>query len=326
MNFSVIIPAYNCIDTLEATVKSIQKSGLKDYEIILIDDGSTDGTAELCDELCEKNAEFRCIHQTNAGVSAARNLGIEEARGEYIWFVDSDDTVDAGSLLHAAEIVFEQRPDMLIFGMQFDYYNRDILYHKEELVYPKECLYGFDDIKFVFKDLYKKNALSSSCNKFIRKDVVIKDHIHYCEGMILMEDFLFVLDLLPHCRSVYCLPEVIYRYKQAEDEKGAYRRLQKISDLAEYMEPFERSVEKSGIPSEVVAELYKMLLHQKMYYMSLGDIKKTLQKHLNSRYSELDVERSPVKIFINNKKTQVRHKIAVVVKTILARQKQRKNL
>ena len=326
MDFSVIIPAYNCIDTLEATVKSIQDSGLKDYEILLIDDGSTDGTAELCDELCRKDAELRCIHQTNAGVSAARNRGIEEAQGEYIWFVDSDDTVDAGSLLHAAEIVFEQRPDMLIFGLSFDYYRRGKLYRCDKMLPPCSGSIDIEKISEKFTQLYESNMLTPVWNKFFKKEILDKSKVTFHEGMILMEDFLFVLDLLPHCRSVYCLPEVIYRYKQAEDEKGAYRRLQKISDLAEYMEPFKKSVEKLGISSEVVAELYKMLLHQKMYYMSLGDIKKTLQKHLNSRYSELDVERSPVKIFINNRKTQFRHKIAVFVKTILARQKQRKNL
>ena len=70
MTFSVIIPAYNCAGTLESTVRSIQLSGLYDYEIILVDDGSTDGTAALCDELSGKFAEIRCVHQQNAGVSA----------------------------------------------------------------------------------------------------------------------------------------------------------------------------------------------------------------------------------------------------------------
>ena len=94
MIFSVIIPCYNCVKTLEATVNSIRVCGLSDYEILFIDDGSTDGTTELCDRLCGKNEGIRCVHQSNKGVSAARNRGIDEARGEYIWFVDSDDTVD----------------------------------------------------------------------------------------------------------------------------------------------------------------------------------------------------------------------------------------
>ena len=82
MTFSVIIPCYNCVKTLEATVNSVRACGLTDNEILLIDDGSTDGTAALCDELSGKFAEIRCVHQQNAGVSAARNRGIDEAQGE----------------------------------------------------------------------------------------------------------------------------------------------------------------------------------------------------------------------------------------------------
>ena len=81
MTFSVIIPCYNCVKMLEATVNSIRACGLTDYEILLIDDGSADGTAKLCDTLCVRYPELRCVHQQNAGVSAARNRGIDEALG-----------------------------------------------------------------------------------------------------------------------------------------------------------------------------------------------------------------------------------------------------
>ena len=83
MIFSVVIPCYNCVKTLEATVNSIRACGLTDYEILLVDDGSSDGTAKLCDTLCVRYPELRCVHQKNAGVSAARNRGINEARGGY---------------------------------------------------------------------------------------------------------------------------------------------------------------------------------------------------------------------------------------------------
>lgn len=124
MRFSVVIPAYNCSGTLVGTVDSIRASGLTDLEIILIDDGSTDGTSEVCDGLAGRFPEVRCVHQSNEGVSAARNRGIDESEGEYIWFVDSDDTVDVGALARASGIVSARKPDMLIFGLSFDYYHR----------------------------------------------------------------------------------------------------------------------------------------------------------------------------------------------------------
>ena len=81
MLVSVVIPAYNCINSLETTVDSILHSGLTDYEILLIDDGSTDGTSELCDALVSRHGCVRCVHQENGGVSNARNRGIGEGLG-----------------------------------------------------------------------------------------------------------------------------------------------------------------------------------------------------------------------------------------------------
>ena len=134
--FSVVIPCYNCINTLEATVNSVQLSGLTDYEILLIDDGSNDGTGDLCDDLCQRYTEVRCVHQENAGVSAARNRGIDNANGEYLWFVDADDTVDSGALSHAVSVINRRQPDMLLFGISFDYYYHCKLYRRELLTPP----------------------------------------------------------------------------------------------------------------------------------------------------------------------------------------------
>ncbi len=86
--------------------------------------------------------------------------------------------------------------------------------------------------------------------------------VRFCEDMILMEDFLFVLELLPYCQNIYSLPEAIYRYRQAEDEKGAYRRLQRISDLAGYMQPLEAGLGTLGISPQEAENLYEMLLRQ----------------------------------------------------------------
>ena len=165
MNFSVIVPCYNCVKTLENTVNSIRASGLSDYELLLIDDGSTDGTGALCDVLCEKYPELRCIHQPNAGVSAARNRGVDEARGDYLWFVDSDDTVDPGLLTHAVSVAAQQQPDMLIFGMSFDYYYRGKIYRREKLTPPCEEMLTPEQLKERFEEFYNCNALTTACNK-----------------------------------------------------------------------------------------------------------------------------------------------------------------
>lgn len=93
MKLSIIIPVYRTQDTLERCLESILQQSFTDYEMILVDDGSDDGSPQLCDEYARKDARIRVIHKENGGLSDARNAGIREARGEYITFVDSDDTM-----------------------------------------------------------------------------------------------------------------------------------------------------------------------------------------------------------------------------------------
>lgn len=314
MIFTVIIPCYNCEKTLGTTVESIRASGLSDYEIVLVDDGSTDGTAKLCDTLCARYTEIRCVHQPNAGVSAARNRGIDEAEGEYIWYVDADDTVDSGTLAAVAAIITAQRPDMLLFGMCFDYYHHGRLYRSEELVPPVEGTWILDQLKERFQELYNCNALTPVWNKLIRRECLVKSSVRFHEDMILMEDFLFVLELLPYCRDIYSLPEAIYRYRQAEDEKGAYRRLQRIPDLAGYMQPFEVGLDTLGLSVQEAENLYEMLLRQKLYYAPLRQIRRILMEQKQSKYASLEMG-SPLGIYLRNRKTQLRHRFAVAVKS-----------
>ena len=91
---SVIVPVYNILDCLERCVNSICAQTWKNLEILLVDDGSTDGTGKLCDLLAEKDDRIRVFHKPNGGSSSARNLGISMAKGKWIGFVDSDDWIE----------------------------------------------------------------------------------------------------------------------------------------------------------------------------------------------------------------------------------------
>lgn len=100
MRFSVIIPCYNVEPYLDECVQSILNQSYTDFEAILIDDGSTDGTHEKCTKWCAVDERFKLITKENGGLSSARNVGIEAAQGEYLIFVDSDDTIEKDSFLH----------------------------------------------------------------------------------------------------------------------------------------------------------------------------------------------------------------------------------
>lgn len=321
MLFSVIIPAFNCEETIEKTVDSIAASGIKDYEILIIDDGSTDKTGSICDSLAQKMPSVRCVHQVNAGVSAARNCGIKNSQGEYLIFFDADDSLDPNSLSNAVNTIETKRPDMLIFGMRFDYYHREQIYRCDSLVPPLAGEICVDKVIHNFYDFYESNSLSSACNKIFSRAAIVKANASFDEDMILMEDFMFSLKVLPCCNDIYCLREPIYHYRQSEDEKKLYRRLCRIRDLPEYLAPFSRQIKLLGVSDsdKIMENLYKMLLGQKLYYASYKEICDIMTQHRNSIYSGIDIENRPFAIYLRNKKSQLRHSIAVIVKSIFCR-------
>ena len=122
MLVSVIIPAFNCEKSIKLTVHSIVSSGLTDYEIVIVNDGSTDNTAAICNSLCAKYSFIKYSEQENSGVSAARNRGINIATGEYIMFFDADDTVQENGFSECIDIIKKEKTDILVFVMLFDYY------------------------------------------------------------------------------------------------------------------------------------------------------------------------------------------------------------
>ena len=148
----------------------------------------------------------------------------------------------------------------------------------------------------------------------LRSDLLKKCGTRFHEDMFLMEDYLFVLELLPFCKEIYSLRKPIYRYRQAEDERSAYRRLQRIENLAEYMQPFEQGLKTLGIPCEHVENLYSMLLKQRMYYASLSEIRSLVAQHNRGKYCRLK-QPHPLKIYLCNRLVQIRHKLAVAVKS-----------
>lgn len=320
MKFTIVIPCYNCIRTLETTVESVRRAGLPDYELLLIDDGSTDGTDALCDALCAKYPEFRCIHQPNAGVSAARNRGIDEARGDYLWFADADDTVDPDSLTYAAGITAQQ-PDMLIFGMSFDYYHRDKIYRREKLTPPCEGMLTMEQLRMQFQEFYSCNALTPVWNKFYRRELLVSSGVRFREDMILMEDFLFVLELLPFCRSIHSLPEAIYRYRQEDGWKSAYRRLKKISALSKYLLPFRAALDRAEIPQAdaITASLYKMLMGQRLHLASLQETRMLLKAHREGCYAAVPIGTNAMQVFLKNRWGRMRYKLGIRLKSMYTR-------
>ncbi len=116
MDLSLIIPVYNVERYLPMCLESVVRQGLEDYEAIIVDDGSTDGSSKICDEFALQYPQIRVIHQENQGLSGARNTGIKNAKGKYVYFVDSDDFLVPNSLSKVLEIALSHDADVAGFN------------------------------------------------------------------------------------------------------------------------------------------------------------------------------------------------------------------
>ena len=146
MIFSVVIPVYNVKDYLPKCIDSVLAQDFDDYEIVLVDDGSTDGeSGAICDRYAEANAaRIRVIHKPNGGLGDARNVGIEAAQGEYVVFLDSDDYVDAGMLSALAAVIDRFHCDMIDFGLAVVHDGKVTKQLVNDL--PHACAFTLDEV------------------------------------------------------------------------------------------------------------------------------------------------------------------------------------
>ena len=120
IKISVIIPVYNCKMYLRQCIESVINQDEKNIEIILVDDGSTDGSSSICEEYAKKDKRITFVHKKNEGVSVARNVGLKNAKGKYIAFVDADDYINPKTYSKAFEHMEKNNLDLLIWNYSFD--------------------------------------------------------------------------------------------------------------------------------------------------------------------------------------------------------------
>lgn len=204
MKLSVIIPVYNVEKYLDECVQSVWKQNFNDFELLLINDGSTDHSGKLCDEYAAVDNSVRVFHKENGGVSSARNLGIENAAGEWITFIDSDDYILDNYFSALSDI----NADLIMQG--FGYMERGICI--KEYTYDSEVLSRED---FILKyNLYPD--FSSSCSKFFRNSILKAHKIKFNTSLRFGEDTLFNLKYLQFCNDIATRNHSRYCYRILE--------------------------------------------------------------------------------------------------------------
>lgn len=217
LKYSVVIPIYNTGNTLKRCVDSILVQGCSGAEIILVNDGSKDGSGEICEEYAGKHPNVHYISQQNAGVSAARNAGLDAAQGEYILFVDSDDYVADGLLSLLPEMLAAHPADLL----QFSYASVKDGQIAEHRLTSRD--YSGREMEKALQQAICDKSLNSPWAKVYRRNLIEEHHIRFPLGISIAEDRLFNMKYALYAQSYSTLDTVGY-YLTLDNEQSLSRR------------------------------------------------------------------------------------------------------
>lgn len=207
-SISVIVPVYNAEQYIGETITLLLGQSFRDFELILVDDGSSDSSLKICEEFARKDNRVKPFHKENGGPSDARNLGLKLAKGEFVCFIDADDEI-TNTYLEGLynDLNRYSDVDFVIQGMVKVWPNK-----KKEYVL-KDALYSvsLDGMTSFFEDVYLSHFSGPYC-KLFRLSVLEKFNIIFSKNIIYAEDYDFVLRYLPHCRNIATSSKANYNY------------------------------------------------------------------------------------------------------------------
>lgn len=214
MLFSIIIPVYNTKKYLRECIDSLKHQTLKDFEIIIVDDGSTDGSSSLCDNLPSlyPDLKFKIIHQENSGQIAARYKGIDNATGEYCLFLDSDDLFVPTAIQDLSCAINHNKSDIIIFEGQRFYQNKFEPFWSD--LFTEEKIIEGKDYSNYLKQACFSSRFNNICFKAYRTEIIKSAHRYVDISYIRFEeDFLMQLPFWDACSSITYIPSAIYLYR-----------------------------------------------------------------------------------------------------------------
>lgn len=278
---SVIIPIYNVEKYLKHCITSVQIQTYENIEIILIDDGSTDRSSDICDEIAEQDHRIRVIHQKNQGIAQVRNRGVKEARGEYLFWIDSDDYVDKTIIEELYRNLVDNKADMSICnytqGSERAYqFNEETEKEVEIWDYQK-------GLKQIYKSHHFSFIMAASWAKLIKKSLY--EGVSYPIGKIF-EDIYMSHKLISKCKKIVYTDKIMYYYYQwPESILGKKLYIEKL----DYLGAFEERIHffKELHLYEIAEQARIQYLHALMWeYSRAKDIlhDKNMVKHIKKEY------------------------------------------
>lgn len=258
---SIIVPVYNAEKYLHKCIDSILAQTYTDFELLLIDDGSKDKSSAICDEYAVKDARVRVFHKENGGVSKARNWGLDNAKGEWITFVDADDWVHEDFLKNRIALAL--------------YDNADIIYCDIEYVYDNQRVYG--------KMAEQVEGKAETVNSWIlsrttyspiilaKKSIFDKYKLRYIEGLRFGEDFNLIIKLVMYADKVVHVNEALYYYNKLNENSAMTKLHLYRDDLQIVYTDLVESFRKEGIYNLCIEMLSWVILEYKLVCIVKGE-------------------------------------------------------
>ncbi len=272
---TVVLAVYNVENYLNRSIESIANQTYKNIEVILIDDGSTDNSPSICDEWAEKDQRVRVIHKQNEGLSMARNTGIEEANGEYIFFFDSDDYVEKNLVECSVEMAIKTKAQIVVYG--YDRIDENGVVKTSSVPeLPSEIMRGEEIRSFVvpclagpiIKDGKKYHILSSAWGAMYSLDTIKRSGFRFVsEREIISEDIYSNLIYYQYIDCIAIIPKVFYHYcennaqsltrmynpERFERNKHFYRQTLKLCDELHYPEQTKKNLSNQMVSNIIVS-------------------------------------------------------------------------
>lgn len=257
---SVLIPAYNAEKTIEKTLDSLLHQSIQEFEVVIVDDGSSDETQHILEIYKKKSDIFRVYKQNNSGVAATRQKLIEKAKGKYLLFCDADDYYNTNTIETVIKTIEREKPDLLIYGYSLIKENGKKTIKKRKL---DEGRYSKDNCEQQYINGLTDLYWSALWNKCYKKDIVEKGHVLQFQEII--EDVIFNAEYIGRCKSIYILERNLYNYVQIGESLTRGEKIdseKKIKDafatFTYLQEILNKEYPKRSI--EVNKYLYKMLV------------------------------------------------------------------
>ena len=259
---SIIVPIYNAEKYLERCINSILVQEYTYFELLLIDDGSTDRSPQICDHFAAQDTRIKVVHKENSGVSDTRNLALDLAQGDYIQFLDSDDWITPDATKNFVHSAVSNGCDLVISA--FYRVVGDSFSPKSSI--DKEGLFTRDEFADEMMDNPADFYYGVLWNKFFKRSIIEKYHIRMEKDISWCEDFIFNLEYLRHCRVIFSLKTPTYYYVKV---KGSlvHSQSSNISQIIhmkltvfEYYQQFFKSVYDEESYDSIRFQIYRFLL------------------------------------------------------------------